>query len=215
MATLLSRSQSGLPKQLRNFRPPGARAYLGVVSNNLCTSKIGDNSYGRTIKRLKLAMWMCATARFFPSPFLGSNLSMAEMPRNRSYRDRPSEVVSKGPPLNIADVHVEWDADLSIRGRLRDGGTFLNDTKEKVEDIPTCIKNAEILLPLLNRMSGLEKRPVPAVEDLREEICKALTLSKRSSQEDAGMVVDTASHIKKLCGFVKMKCRRNEPSSAT
>ena len=39
MATLLSRSQSGLPKQLRNFRSPGARAYLGVVSSNLGTSK--------------------------------------------------------------------------------------------------------------------------------------------------------------------------------
>ena len=137
------------------------------------------------------------------------------MPRNRTYRDRAAEVVSKGPALNIADVHVEWDADLSIRGRLRDGGTFLNDTKDKSEDIPTCIKNAEILVPLLSRMSELDKRPVPAVDDLREEICKALTLSKRSSQEDVSMVVDSAAHIKKLCGFVKMKCRRNEPSSVT
>ena len=181
----------------------------------------------RTIKRLKLAMWMCATARFFPSPFLGSNRSMAEMPRNRSYRDRPSEVVSKGPALNIADVHVEWDADLSIRGRLRDGGTFLNDTKEKVEDIPTCIKNAEILLPLLNRMSGLEKRPVPAVEDLREEICKALTLSKRSSQEGCGhgcwhcityqKVVwlcqnEVPSKWTKLCNLVAVHCQAYIPT---
>ena len=169
------------------------------------------------VELLRDESWPCGCVQL-PASFLaffGSIFLVGAMPRNRSYRDRASEVVSKGPALDITDVHVEWEADLSIRDRLRDGGTFLNDTKEKVEDIPTCIKNAEILMPLLNRMSQLEKRPVPAVDDLREEICKALTLSKRSSQEDTGMVVDSASHIKKLCGFVKMKCRRTEPSSAT
>lgn len=118
----------------------------------------------------------------------------------------------KGPPLTITDVHLLWDGDLVIRGRLREGSSFLHPQTQKIEDIPTCVKNAEVLQPLLEKMALVPKRPLPAVEDLRDEICKAMTLSKRSSQEDLGMIVDSASHIKKLCGFVKMKCRRDEPS---
>ena len=151
----------------------------------------------------------------FHSPFRLNVSCVATMPRDRKFRERCSEVASKGPPLKITDIHIEWDGDLTIRGRLREGKPFLHEQTEKLEDISTCVKNSEVLMPVLSRMRLLEKKTLPAVEDLREEICKALTLSKRSSQEDLQMVVDTAAHIKRLCGFVKMKCRRGEPSSAT
>lgn len=95
----------------------------------------------------------------FHSPFRLNVSCVATMPRDRKFRERCSEVASKGPPLKITDIHIEWDGDLTIRGRLREGKPFLHEQTEKLEDISTCVKNSEVLMPVLSRMRLLEKKP--------------------------------------------------------
>ena len=64
-------------------------------------------------------------------------------------------------------------------------------------------------------MSVLDKRPLPTVEDLRDEINEILTANKRVGQGEVQMIMESASTLKKLCSFIKMKCRRKEVSSVT
>ena len=137
------------------------------------------------------------------------------MPRNAKYRSMPHEVAFKGPPLNIGGIHLEWDGGPKIRDRMRDGLVFFVEGTRKVEDIDACVKNSQLLVPLLSRMQMLDKKPLPQVEELRVELGELLVVNKRKKEENAEIICDTATHLKKLCGFMKMKCRRLEPSFAT
>ena len=125
-----------------------------------------------------------------------------------------------GPPpaptkCDISGVGVEWDSDLSLRERVRDGGPVLHpQTPEKQEDNKVCMKNADILMPLLVRMAALPNRPLPTMDDLRDEVAAFLTLNKRDGPECVGMVELTVHTLKKLLGFIKAKTRRHEVSTA-
>ncbi|CAL1127306.1 unnamed protein product [Cladocopium goreaui] len=136
------------------------------------------------------------------------------MARSRDRRNTPAEVAKKGPPCDIKEVHKEWDNDDNIRNRLREGGTFLEPgTVVDAENIQNAVTNKNTLMPLLCRMSVLDRRPLPAVEDLRDEINETLTANKRVGQGEVKMIMESASTLKKLCSFLKMKCRRKEVSS--
>lgn len=138
------------------------------------------------------------------------------MPRDRRYRDSPNEVAAKGPALDIKGVHLEWDGDEKLRERMREGKPILMEGTNKVVDIQVCVNHQEYLVPLLARMAHLPNKILPSVEDLRMEMLKFLEVNKRGmADSDVKMVVDSASHVKKLCGFVKTKARREEPSRAT
>ena len=100
------------------------------------------------------------------------------MPRDRKYREREEEVAAKGPTVDLNTVHLEWDACQGLRDRLRDAKCLLNTDAKKEESNNACIKNAELLKPLLLRMGSLPKKPLPTVEDLREELQKLLLMHK-------------------------------------
>ena len=116
--------------------------------------------------------------------------------------------------LGIGNVADEWDAIQDLRDRLRNGGPLLHPKSAPGEDIPTCVHNKDLLQPFLTRMSLLRSRPVPAIEPLREEVESIYERSKRGKQ-DGLEVVRVAWSIRKLLGFIKMKARRKEVSTAT
>ena len=123
---------------------------------------------------------------------------------------------SKAPGCSISGVAGEWDATPGIRQRLRDGEPILHpDTKLKQEDIKTCVNNGDLLGPLLHRMCGAPKRPVPAIDDIRDEVGQLLAMNTRQGEDLIVMVEDTAKVLKGLCVFVKAKVRRHEVSTAT
>lgn len=118
----------------------------------------------------------------------------------------------QGPLLDVKGLANEWDANPVIRIRLRDGKPFLHPDGSNGEDISTCTLNQEILLPMLERMAKLDYRPVCPVEQTQNEISQLLALNKRDPGEFD--VEKDSWHIRKLLGFIKMKCRRREPSKA-
>lgn len=127
--------------------------------------------------------------------------------------------VEDPPPTtkcDISGVGKEWDSDIGLRERVRDGGPVLHpQTPNKQEDNKVCIMNADLLLPLLIRIGALPKRPLPTLDSLRDEVAAFLTLNKREGPECIEMVETTVHALKKLLGFVKAKTRRHEVSTAS
>lgn len=120
----------------------------------------------------------------------------------------------KGPLLDVKGMAGEWDADTTVRGRLRTGKSFLHlSDGKRCEDIKTCIMNQEILSPLLTRMAVTDHRPIIPVEATQAEITMLLTMNKLEPGDLHNVEQDTW-HIRKLLGFIKMKVRRHELSKA-
>lgn len=113
---------------------------------------------------------------------------------------------------NIEDVSLEWDGNPEIRERLRDGGQALPNPAG--QDITTCVKNSVLLVPLLNRMSSEKKRTVPSIDQLIDELEALLQKNKRGVDLGGEDIPKCAWALRKLCGFVKMKARRREVSTA-
>ena len=119
----------------------------------------------------------------------------------------------KGPLLNVNGLAKEWDEDPVIRSRLRSGQSFLHPDGNAGEDIHTCVLNQEVVFPLLARMAVHSHRPICPVEATQDEITTLLALNKR--EPDGVIDVEkSAWQIRKLLGFIKMKCRRHEVSKA-
>ena len=119
------------------------------------------------------------------------------------------------PECNLDGIAQEWDTDLDIRKRIRDGGPVLNpETTLMREDIKTCCKNADLLVPLCVRMCQAQRK-IPSLDSLRDEVAQLLTMNKRTGQELVQMVEDSSQHLKKLLVFIKTKARRHEVSTAT
>lgn len=116
----------------------------------------------------------------------------------------------------ISGVGREWDQVREIKERLLEGGDPLTpETPAKQEDNNVCMMNKQLLLPLLQRMSLLPKRPIPGIDDLRDEVSTLLTLSKRTGADTIEAIETTAQTLKRLVVFVKAKTRRKEVSTAT
>lgn len=114
--------------------------------------------------------------------------------------------------LDIAGISEEWDSEEDIRGRLRDGMPLLNpDSPENVQE---CCAVASVLIPVLTRMAVMNTKPLPPIDPLRSEIEILMTKNKRGDAPELGQdVIKSAWRVKKLCGFVKMKARREEVST--
>ena len=116
------------------------------------------------------------------------------------------------PPLPIDGLHLEWDSNKEVREGLRAGGLLVEEGK--TEDIPSCCGAGQVLQPLLTRMSMIEHKPLPCVELLRDEVEKIYVMNKRGkANEDVPDVIGASWRLRKLLGFIKMKCRRKEVSS--
>ena len=121
-----------------------------------------------------------------------------------------------GKSCVIKGLAHEWFGIEEIRNRVLDGGPVMAEgTVVKHESIPNCVRNDALLEPILQRMCITEKRPLPSIDDLRDEVGTLLTLGKRHGEDLVTLVEETGQTIKKLCGFVKLKARRQEVSTAT
>ena len=135
-------------------------------------------------------------------------LGMAE--GNRKPAGRPK----LGPQaiLPIDGLHLEGDGNHDIRECLRGGQELMPEGK--TEDISACVAASNVLQPLITRMSMAEHKPLPVVEKLRDEVEKVYLVNKRGqTHEDQPDVISASWRIRKLLGFLKMKCRRREVSS--
>lgn len=132
-------------------------------------------------------------------------------------------------PTDIDGVAKEWDGYEDIRDRLRgtqfeEGSKSKEDVDQKVQilgdkafcqDISTCVQQRSFLEPLLSKMALNTKRTVPGIDQLKDEVQSLLKINKRGTDSDWDQVSKAAWCLRKLCGFVKMKCRRREVSGAT
>lgn len=115
---------------------------------------------------------------------------------------------------NVREVAKEWDQDIELRERLREGGSVLTPNPT-AEDISTSVKNRGILDPILIRMSADPKRHVPGIDQLKDEVEQLLKTNKRALDADGVDIPKTSWAIRKLCGFIKAKARRREVSTVT
>ena len=116
--------------------------------------------------------------------------------------------------LDCEGLSQEWDSCDDIRGRLRNG----EDLKalDASENVSGCAANASLLVPILTRMSLKDGRPLPPIHPLRDQIDMLMCKNKRGeTPETAEEVMKTSWSLKKMCGFVKMKTRRSEVSTAS
>lgn len=138
------------------------------------------------------------------------NQPMAAVSKNKKVKQktRPED------ELDCEGLAQEWDSCEDIRGRLRDGLSIKEpDTSENVSG---CAANASLLVPILTRMSLKDGRPLPPIHPLRDQLDKLMCKNKRGeTPETAKEVIDTSWSLKKMCGFVKMKTRREEVSTAS
>ena len=113
-----------------------------------------------------------------------------------------------GGQLDIEGVLDEWDSTQAIRDRLRQGGRLVDTTDCTVK---TCGQYSEVLGPIILRMAGGPNK-VPDVSPLREEIPNLYVKNKQDKSVEHEDVIEESMIIRKMCGFVKMKVRREEVS---
>ena len=70
--------------------------------------------------------------------------------------------------LDVEGIWKEWDRDEELREIMHNGGTILDPPA--CQDISTCIKHQFLLGPLLSKMAVHEKRPLPPIDPLKEEL---------------------------------------------
>ncbi|OLP88430.1 hypothetical protein AK812_SmicGene30244 [Symbiodinium microadriaticum] len=107
----------------------------------------------------------------------------------------------------IEGLAAEWDAIESLRDDLRKGKALIAEVSEKQVDIKMPSKYSRLLLPMLNRMREAGKK-LPGVEALRCEVRVIMQKNKRDPSEED--IQKYAWLLRKNCGFIKMKCRRQE-----
>lgn len=136
----------------------------------------------------------------------------------RNSKPSASASADSGPlsdTLDVSGLADEWDQCDDIRDRLRDGQGLI-DKEAVLEDVRGCVISASLLVPILTRMSLKESKPLPPITELRVEIEKVFLKNKRvQSPELVDEVVKASWRVKKFCGFVKMKTRREEVSTVT
>lgn len=120
--------------------------------------------------------------------------------------DDGNEETNSKETVSIDGIAREWDQSVDMKERLLSGGNPLHpETPVKQEDNNICVLNKDLLIPCLSRMCILTKRPIPTIDDLRQEVTTLLTLSKRTGNDVVAAVETTAQTLKKLLVFVKAK----------
>ena len=117
--------------------------------------------------------------------------------------------------LDITDLHMAWDGDLTIRTRLRNGGLLLHEKSGLACDNHICKLNRSVLEPILMGMASSAERKLPSLNDLRNEMQITYRTNCRVGQDVQSAVAGDAVHIRKLLSHVKAKVRRHEVSLDT
>ena len=111
--------------------------------------------------------------------------------------------------LDIDGLANQWDQTPIIRDELRAGQALLDEDVECT--VKTCGESAHILMPIVVRMQLSEKK-IPDIVPLREEVSKVYNMNKQPLSVEDPIVIKNGWMIRKMAGFVKMKCRRGEVS---
>eukprot|EP00435_Cladocopium_sp_Y103_P069912 s32_g34.t1 len=118
--------------------------------------------------------------------------------------------------MDVSNLAKEWDESETIRDRLREGLDLLHPDSGPSEDINTVLLNKELVTPMIVRMAAKpEKKPHPQIESLTEEVSTVFSLNKRVPLPAYSDLRALAWRLRWLCGFVKSKARRKEPSTDT
>lgn len=134
------------------------------------------------------------------------------MPRNYCGSDWSQKSIAMTGATDVEGVHLEWDAAEDVRETIRDGKNIL---EKACQDISTCNTNASLLGPLLQKMSERENRDLPGIDQLKDELEQLLKKNKQGLDLEFADISKKAWTLKKLCGFVKAKCRRREVSTVS
>ena len=116
--------------------------------------------------------------------------------------------------MSVAGLAREWERCESIRERLREEGAVLF-----TKDMEPTVKNSclpwihDYLKTCLYRMAEGTSRPQPLVEPLRDEITFVYQTMSKQVQDD--QVVLDSWQTRKFLGFIKMKTRKELPSTDT
>ena len=113
---------------------------------------------------------------------------------------------------DISGLARRWDRIPEIRERLHEGHPLFGDVSERLMDIKTPSKLHFVMEPLLVAMSEHGKK-LPSIDALRGEIRKIYKLSYVEMNE--AYIEGSAWSLRKHCGFIKMKCRKSQPSMAS
>lgn len=112
--------------------------------------------------------------------------------------------------LDLTGLADDWDAVPVIRDSLRDGGRLLPESSECT--VKTCGENAHVLSPILLRMAATSDKKVPDVGPLKVQLSELYTRNRLERSTEDVEVIEDGWSIRKMVGFVKMKCRRSEVS---
>lgn len=114
--------------------------------------------------------------------------------------------------LNVSGMAVEWERDEHVRAHLREEDTVLFPP-----EMSECIKTAcypyvhGFLKPLLVKMAEADGRPQPFVDPLREEVSNLYHMFSKKIPDT--QVVHDSWMTRKFLGLVKMKARKQQPST--
>ena len=112
--------------------------------------------------------------------------------------------------LDLTGLAATWDGVPAIRQRLRGGEPLFAQVSERNLDIRTPSAYVAVLKPILKIMRENNKK-LPSIDGLREEVKHVYQLNQR---EIVSSDVDhVAWNLRKYAGFVKMKCRKQQPSN--
>ena len=113
---------------------------------------------------------------------------------------------------DLTGLAATWDGLPEIRQRLRNGEALFSEVSERNFDIRTPSAYVAVMKPILTIMRETGKK-LPSIDAVRDEVRAVDTLNKR---ELVAHDVDKVSwNLKKYAGFVKMKCRKGQPSTDT
>ena len=119
--------------------------------------------------------------------------------------------------VDLSGLAAEWDGDLEIRQRIREGGKLLHeDTNNKIL-VKTASINFRVLFPVVQMMAKCpetveegQAAPSPAVESLRAEVKALFDLNQKAVDWEG--VDKTAWAVRKFIAFLKLKIRKREVS---
>ena len=113
---------------------------------------------------------------------------------------------------DISGMAEIWDALPQIRKRLREGHPLFGEISDRSLDIKTPSKLSFVIKPILERMAE-HGRKVPSIDALREEIKSLYTLCH--IEPTAVDIEASAWSLRKHSGFIKMKVRKEQVSTAS
>lgn len=105
----------------------------------------------------------------------------------------------------------QWVSTAEVRDAVKDSGRFVA-SDSGLHDIKSAVAAEPVLMPILRCIFEDPKNKLPYMDPLRAQVSSMREMFKWPADE--GVVGEQAWILHKLLGFVKMKARKEEPSTA-